>query len=253
MWTRQLLKENGKIAFRRNYWTCVLVCLISAFLGGGIASSGMQYNVSEEDATYTAESFAEFVNSIPPIAWLILAAVLMVSFVIGICVSILVSNVILVGSSRYFLENREHKTGVSQLFYGFQNGRYSRTVWVMFLRSLYVFGWSLLFLIPGIIKSYSYMMVPYIMAENTYLDKERVFQLSSKMMEGHKMEAFVLECSFIGWFLLAAFSGGILNILYVNPYLHATFAEFYSAVKAEAQMKGIIQEGELPGVSLPEV
>ena len=122
----------------------------------------------------------------------------------------------------------------------------------MFLRTLYIFGWSLLFLIPGIVKSYSYMLVPYIMAENPTLDHKRVFQLSREMMNGHKMEAFVLQWSFFGWILLSVFTTGILNILYVNPYMQATYAEFYSAVKAEARMRGIVQTGELPTMLVPE-
>ena len=105
---------------------------------------------------------------------------------------------------------------------------------------------------PGIIKSYAYSMVPYILAENPELDRNRVFQLSSQMMDGHKWEAFVLSLSFIGWVLLGEFTGRLTNIFYTQPYMSATFAEFYSALKAEAKMKGILQEGELPGVLAPE-
>lgn len=253
MWTRQLLKQNGKVAFQRNYWTCVLVCILAGFLGGGFAS-GFNLNINEENIEVMSGgvTMTDIFNQITPAILILIVMAAIVGTVIGLCVSLLVSNVVIVGNSRYFLENREHKTGVSQLFYGFQEGRYLTTVWVMFLRNLYVFGWSLLFFIPGIIKSYSYMLVPYILAENTYMDRKRVFELSSEMMRGHKMEAFVLEMSFFGWFFLSTFTGGILNIFYVNPYWYATFAEFYSAIKAEAKMKGILQEGELPGVA-PQV
>ena len=101
--------------------------------------------------------------------------------------------------------------------------------------------------------NYAYMMVPYIIAENSSLDKNRVFKISRKMMRGHKWEAFVLGLSFIGWMILGALTGGIVNFLYVNPYMHATYAEFYSAVKAEALQKGIATAEELPGVVVPEV
>ena len=196
----------------------------------------------------------EFLQQVPPYFWTILWAALAVGFVIGLCVSILFTNLIQVGCNRYFLENREHKTNFGQLFYSFQGGRYGATVWVMFLKTLYIFGWSLLFLIPGIIKSFSYMLVPYIMAENPSLDHRRVFQLSSAMMNGHKWEAFELNLSFLGWILLSMFSPmGILSILYVNPYMQATYAEFYSAIKAEARAKGMLQADELPTTLLPEV
>lgn len=255
MWTRALLKQNAKVAFCRNYWSCVAVGALTALLSGGIAigNSGTGFNFEETAQNYGEATIENFLAQIPPVFFAIFLLATIVGLVIGLAVSILVSNVAEVGCCRYFLENREHKTPISQVFYGFQGGRYSNTVWMMFLRMLYVFGWTLLFVIPGIVKSYSYMMVPYILAENSELDRKRVFQLSSEMMQGHKMEAFVLAFSFYGWLLLGIFSGNLVTIFYVNPYIHATMAEFYSAVKAEATMKGIVQAGELPGVDIPEI
>lgn len=255
MWTRALLKQNAKTAFKRNYWMCVAVSFVSLVLMGGFSFGGSNtVTMAEEsqDFDYSLESLMEFLNQVPPYFWTIFWAAIAVGLVVGIGVSILFTNLVQVGCNRYFLENREHKTNFGQLFYSFQDGRYGATVWVMFLRTLYIFGWSLLFLIPGIVKSYSYMLVPYIMAENPTLDHKRVFQLSREMMNGHKMEAFVLQWSFFGWILLSVFTTGILNILYVNPYMQATYAEFYSAVKAEARMRGIVQTGELPTMLVPE-
>ncbi len=255
MWTRALLKQNAKTAFKRNYWMCVAVSFVSLVLMGGFSfGSSNTLTVAEENQNfdYSMESLMEYLNQVPPYFWTVFWAAIAVGLVVGICFSILFTNLVQVGCNRYFLENREHKTGMGQLFYSFQGGRYGATVWVMFLRTLYIFGWSLLFLIPGIVKSYSYMLVPYIMAENPTLDHKRVFQLSKEMMDGHKMEAFVLGWSFLGWILLSVFTSGIINILYVNPYMQATYAEFYSAVKAEARMKGIVQAGELPTMLVPE-
>ncbi len=258
MWTRKLLKENGKIAFKRNYWLCVAASAIALFLmGGGVGLTGnsaqTEFQFNEQSASEAITSMEGILSQIPPGIMLVLAMTILVGLVIGVCVAILVSNVVQVGVNRFFLENREHKTNVGQVFYGFQGGRYGSTVWIMFLKGLYIFGWTLLFWIPGIIKTYAYLLVPYIIAENPHMDKKRVFELSSEMMKGHKWEAFVLGLSFIGWSFLAAITGGILGIFYVNPYQHATFAEFYSAVKAEALQKGIVMPGELPGVEIPEV
>ena len=255
MWTRKLLKENGKIAFKRNYWLCVAASAIAFFLmGGGIGvSGGTQQTESQFHTQDSLETLEALIAQIPSGIILVLAMAVLVGVVIGLCLVILVGNVVQVGCNRFFLENREHKTNVGQVFYGFQGGRYGSTVWIMFLKGLYIFGWSLLFWVPGIIKTYSYLMVPYIIAENSGMDKHRVFELSRNMMRGHKWEAFELGLSFLGWNILGAFTGGILNILYVNPYQHATFAEFYSAVRTEAIQKGIVQYGELPGFGLPEV
>ena len=70
------------------------------------------------------------------------------------------------------------------------------------------------------------------------MDRKRALELSQQMMDGHKMEAFVLELSFFGWFLLSTLTCGLVGIFYVNPYLDATFAEFYVAIRTESIGKG---------------
>lgn len=255
MWTRQLLKENAKIAFRRNYWLCVAVSTIAMFLMGGVGFSANNTAETQEfqNMLQDPEYVRNLIMQIPPEIFLAFAVAALVGFVLGLCIAIFVSNVAQVGCNRYFIENREHKTNVGQVFYGFQGGRYISTVWIMFLKGLYIFLWSLLFWIPGIVKAYSYLMVPYIIAENSSLDKSRVFQLSRKMMRGHKWEAFVLGLSFLGWNILGVLTSGLVSIFYANPYQHATYAEFYSALKAEAIQKGIATTADFPGVVIPEV
>ena len=82
---------------------------------------------------------------------------------------------------------------------------------------------------------------------------QTTLELSQQMMDGHKMEAFVLELAFFGWFLLSALTCGLVGIFYVNPYLDATFAEFYVAIRTESIGKGLVAEGELPGYSAQTV
>jgi uncharacterized membrane protein len=98
------------------------------------------------------------------------------------------------------------------------------------LVSLYTFLWSLLFIIPGIIKSYSYAMTPYILLDRPELSATDAIKESEKMMDGHKMELFILDLSFIGWILLSMLTCGIL-VLYVEPYMMATKAAFYLELK----------------------
>ena len=250
MWTRALLKENAKVAFRRNYWSCVAVGVLTSLLFGGFSVGGSSYNIEVEDTKVTVE---EFYSKIPMRFWFLMLIVIAIAGIIGIAISILVSNVAMVGCCRYFMENREHKTPVSQMFFGFQGGRYSANVLTMFLRDLSIFFHFFLFIIPGIVKSYSYMLVPYILAENPEMDRKRVLKLSTKMMKGYKMEAFVLGLSFFGWTLLGAITGGVVDIFYVTPYIHATRAEFYTALEAKAIENGIVEDGELPGVCPVEV
>ncbi len=99
-----------------------------------------------------------------------------------------------------------------------------------FLRGLYTFLWSLLLIIPGLIKSLSYAMTPYIMAENPGMKAGDAITRSKEMMDGYKADLFVLRLTFIGWDLLAALTLGIGN-LWLNPYKHASEAAFYQELK----------------------
>lgn len=101
---------------------------------------------------------------------------------------------------------------------------------VTFLVGLYTFLWSLLFIIPGIIKAYSYSMSMYILAENKGKPAKECIKESMLMMDGHKMEFFVLELSFILWYLLGIITLGIAYI-WIVPYITATTVNFYNTIK----------------------
>ena len=101
---------------------------------------------------------------------------------------------------------------------------------VSFFAGLFTMLWSLLFYIPGIIKALSYSMSMYILAENPEIGALEAIDRSKKMMDGHKMELFVLYLSFIGWYLLGAITFGIAFI-WIIPYISATMANFYNSIK----------------------
>ena len=102
---------------------------------------------------------------------------------------------------------------------------------VLFLSGLFTFLWSLLFVIPGIVKSFSYSMASYIYAENKELGALECIRRSKKIMHGHKMDLFVLYLSFIGWGILCMVTFGIASI-YVVPYIQATVVNFYKSISA---------------------
>lgn len=106
---------------------------------------------------------------------------------------------------------------------------------VTFFTGLFTFLWSLLFVIPGIIKAYSYAMAMYILAENPEMPALEAIDKSKEMMNGHKMELFVLYLSFIGWGLLCAVTFGIAAI-WVIPYMNATMANFYKSIKPAVEV-----------------
>lgn len=134
-----------------------------------------------------------------------------------------------VGCKRWFLRNRTEQPQMKEVTYSFDKG-YLNTVKVMFCRSLFTSLWSLLFVIPGIVKAYEYRMIPFLLAENPNMDRREAFARSRDMMEGNKWDAFVLDLSFIGWNILAGLFWGVIGLLWVNPYVYATDTELYVAL-----------------------
>lgn len=112
-------------------------------------------------------------------------------------------------------------------------GRYLVGFLLMFV---YVFLWSLLLYIPGIIKAYSYSMTFYIMRDNPDMGGEQAIQRSMAMMKGHKMELFLLSLSFLGWILLGMITLGI-GLLWVYPYMYTAMAAFYEELKKDYEAR----------------
>lgn len=233
MWTRAELKERAKTAFSGNYWWCVLAALILSIItggGGGSVSAGSSSGSSAGASSGSSGESLETNLTILLAVLLVVAVVFVVALVIGFALSAFLTNILEVGGCRFFIKNTEEKATVAEFAYGFKNN-YLNMVGVMFQRTLYIFLWSLLFIIPGIIKSYEYRMVPYIMAENPDMSGTEAFAISKAMMDGNKWDAFVLDLSFIGWDLLSILTCGILSVFYVNPYRYATNAELYLELK----------------------
>lgn len=111
--------------------------------------------------------------------------------------------------------------------------KYSRAVPVMGLICLYVMLWTILLVIPGIIKGYSYAMASYISIDNEELSAEECVQRSIKMMQGHKMQLFLLDLSFFGWVLLSILTLGI-GLLWLAPYQETAHIKFYEDLKSKA-------------------
>lgn len=118
------------------------------------------------------------------------------------------------------------------LFSGFKD--YKRIVSTLLLMTIYIALWSLLLLIPGIIKAYSYVMTPFILKDHPEMSNNEAIELSMSMMEGHKMDYFILQLSFIGWCLLTILTLGI-GLLWVEPWMETAQAAFYEDLKAEYQ------------------
>lgn len=264
MWSREDLKARGKFAFQRNYWTAVAVSLIAAIVTGALTIEGNSAHFRLSFNWGNGQPWAPFENFrlsdiyghietdsgfIAGLVSLIVASVFGLIALLALLFKLLIGNAIKVGANRYYMENREHKTGVDSIFYGFRNGRYVNVTVTMFLVNLFTFLWSLLLVVPGIIKSYEYRMVPYILSENPGMHYRRAFEISRQMMDGQKMDTFILDLSYIGWGILSAFTCGILGLFYVQPYYDATNAELYAVFREHAFHTGQLSYGDLPGYS----
>ncbi len=230
MWNRAELKAKGKEAFKRNYWPSVLVALILGLIAGG--SGGSAGGSSSSATMNNLQGSEDFVA----IMLIVLAAIAMVLVIICL-LDIFLFNPLKVGCYSFFLKNSDENADLNELSAGFKPN-WLNVVITLFLRNLFLALWACLFLIPGIIKAYSYRLVPYILAENPDMKPMEAITLSRNMMNGHKMNTFILDLSFFGWGLLTVCTCGILGIFYVNPYYQATDAELYKAIKAGYAQQG---------------
>lgn len=249
MWSNSDLKSLGMSSFQRNYWTAVAAALIvSVMVGAFFQGGGNSVNINISGLAESEGGLWEVLKN--PLGFLLASVSVILAVIIafvGILFSVFVGNVFAVGGNRFFMENREYRPGLAKVLYGFRCGHYTNIVVIMFLKDLYTFLWTLLLIVPGIIKFYEYRMVPYILAENPAIDSRRAFELSKHMMNGQKINTFLLDLSFIGWMILGAFTCNILPIFWTTPYIEATRAELYAVMRVHGFYQGFTNEMELPG------
>ena len=234
MWNRAELKMRGNMAFKKNYVSAVVVALLMGIFGT-VSGESSARRVSENSDIYSGNLF-----NVGMITGL-LAGIATVVILIVLVAKVFVGNLLKMGGYRFFILNQTAQPGTGTLLDGFRSGHYVNIVLTMFLRDLFTTLWSLLLVVPGIVKHYEYLMVPYIIAENPAMDYKEAFQISKQMMDGEKMEAFIMDLSFLGWYLLSAVTCGLLAIFYVNPYVQASFAEMYTFNKQKAYQEGYIR------------
>lgn len=222
------------MAFKKNYVSAVVVALLMGIFGT-VSGESSARRVSENSDIYSGNLF-----NVGMITGL-LAGIATVVILIVLVAKVFVGNLLKMGGYRFFILNQTAQPGIGTLLDGFRSGHYVNIVLTMFLRDLFTALWSLLLVVPGIVKHYEYLMVPYIIAENPAMDYKEAFQISKQMMDGEKMEAFIMDLSFLGWYLLSAVTCGLLAIFYVNPYVQASFAEMYTFNKQKTYQEGYIR------------
>lgn len=235
MWSRTELKSRAKEVLNLNYWKVVLISLICSFIGGG-NGGGVSFSFSYPSGSSSSDHiyYSGYFRSSEELKYFLTAVsvaliIIGIVWIIALALSIFIFNPLIVGGYRYFLLCGRRPAKIEEMVFAFSHS-YINIVKIMFFKGLYTFLWSLLFIIPGIVKSYEYRMIPYLLAENPELDMKDAFSLTKQMMTGDKANTWVLDLSFIGWELLGAFTCGILNIFYINPYRHLTNAQLYEVL-----------------------
>ncbi len=206
-------KENSEIRAESrsiltgNWGMAVLVILVFGLITGvGGSSSG------------SASGDSGWFNGV-------VAGLIVLGSFFAIAYSILVANVIEYGTSIAFLKlTREKKITFDYMFSGFKD--YGRVVATMLFRNIFIFLWSLLLIIPGIVKGYAYSMTEYLIADNPSLDALSAITKSREMMRGWKGKLFLLDLSLIGWWFLSLFTCGI-GFLWLGSYFKTNRAVFY--------------------------
>ena len=244
MWNRVELKEKAKFALKQNYWKIILVCLILGLVGGtGNPTFEFNYETSTPYYDGTSEIYMDdgtwFFGGMPQLYNLgfmtglsiyIIVAVI-IAIIVGFAVAAFLLNPIDLGARKFLVKSLNEPAELEEVLYGFNNN-YKNIVKVLFFRDLYILLWSLLFVVPGIIKAYEYFMVPYLLTENPNLSTDEALEMSKEMMYGHKWNTFVLQLSFLGWDILASFTFGLLHLFYVTPYRNLTLAALFEKLNA---------------------
>lgn len=228
-------RSTARDALSGKWGTAVVAGLIAALLGG-TTSSGPEFKLNIDNAGSNIEfggmPIYNFDNgwagSLGGMLLGIAAAVLLIVLVIGV-VLFIVGSVVEVGYARFGLDLVDQQTGpeIGTLFTYFSH--WKTTAAARLLRTVFIFLWSLLFIIPGLVARYSYAMTGFILSEHPELTASEAIDRSKEMMYGNRFRLFCLEISFIGWDLLCILTLGIGH-LWLDPYKHAATAAFYREV-----------------------
>ena len=220
------LRVKAWESLKSKYWLAFAVTIIAGLIGSvGNAFSSFGQNLSEVLGMVDPSEM----DSNMIMGAFVLNGFVLVSATIGALFSAFVTSPTIVGVSGYFIKNTDSKPSLAEVFSGFKT-RYGRNVGTMFLVGVKTVLWTILFIIPGIIKSYEYAIIPFILADDPEISSKDAFKKAKEMMNGNKWRLFKLDFSFIGWYALCFLTFGI-GVFFLIPYLNAARAEFYTELK----------------------
>lgn len=250
MWDRKEIKQRAKDVLRTSYWKAFVVSLILVFLGEGSGLPSLNNNLRSSARSELSSSGLDFDWGVLGPFLVLVFFIISIIALIGIAFHILIGSPLTVGSLRYFKQSAEGEVRMGNIGFAFNKDRYWAIVLTMLWRGFLNFLWFLLLIIPGIVKSYAYSQVPYILADNPNIGYNRAVELSKQMTHGHKFRMFVLDLSFLGWILLGLLALGI-GVLFVQPYINSTKAELYLELRHNALVYNLTTEHELRLAQIP--
>lgn len=255
------LKQNGWSCIKSNYWYVVLADFLIAIIvqaASGVVSGILSAIMTAvlQFTAFGAIAVSGGFDSNSETTAVIIAMITYFIFygvilVLSLALSAFVTEPMNVGRSSYYLKNRTRTATFTDIFNGVTKN-YKNVAKVCFFRVLYVFLWSMLFVVPGIIKSLEYSQVPFILAENPDIEYKTALSLSSRLVYGHKFDICLFYLSFIGWYLLGAFAMGI-GQYFVNPYYNSSRTELYEFLKVDAVGSGRVAAEELTPYVTPVI
>ena len=216
------IRRQARENLRGHWGQAILAAIVAGILGGGITSASSSAGGSAGSSSNAVD--LEVFQSLPPEIMQITTTILGVVGILAL-VTFIIGGTIQLGYSVYLLKQyHRQETSIGDLFSQFF--RFGTGFAQQFFVGLYTFLWTLLFIVPGIIKAFSYSMTPFILADDPTLTANQAITRSRELMDGHKWELFVLSLTFIGWEILGALTFGI-GLLWVTPYKNAAYAAFY--------------------------
>ena len=249
MWSRSEIKARAKAVLRVSYWQAFLVSLVIFFVGGNFGGNSI-WKFSSDNTEKMSNNFhgpgPDFgIDGLLQLKYVILAVLIFLIIMLAILAfRVFLGYPLEVGGRRYFIRSAQNSFDLNNLGFAFGKPQYLAIVKSMFWRGFINFLWFLLLIIPGIIKAYAFRMVPYILADNPEIGHKRALELSTQMMNGQKWAMFVLDLSFLGWYLLG-FLALFVGVFFVMPYQNATEAELYMILRQNALEDGLCTYPEL--------
>lgn len=227
-------RKRAREALKGNWFIAVIAGFLASLLGG-LTGTGSSYSSSSSSSeggsssggTTEFEAALEELFGDPEFVTMFLTifSIIMVVAVVFSFIYMIIGGAVGIGYSKFNLDLMDgNEARVGTLFDYFSE--WKKGFMARLLQSLYIFLWSLLFIIPGIMASYSYVMVHYVMAEHPEMTAREALRQSKEIMYGHRWRFFCMILSFIGWEILGILTLGI-GFLWITPYQQAAIAAFY--------------------------